>query len=223
MNRIQPTFRAFCAMLGLCMTLSLTANAQTTFYTSSAAFNTAISAEVQFTEDYESQVLDSLIASGDTVNTITYDSFPMGTNGRIDNIYNKFDNQSLALERGGDFTSFFFSGESVTVTFSTPVHAVGVFFNANLTATPDFFINSTVGTATTGGTYDQGTFYFAGITSSTAFNTVTIGSVNVGSAVFNLDNLTIATTFSAVPEPGTVGLLVGAGVVGVCIVARRRK
>ncbi len=217
--------RSALATLGL-LALSLPAGAQTT-YTSSAAFFAALGSAPFTTEGYEGPAVNSLINNGGTLDGLTYSAFPTGTQGRIDNNYNKFDNQSLALQRGTDNTSFFFGGDSFTVTFPTPVKAVAVFFNANHTTNSsngDFFIQTSAGTANTGLAYDQSTFYFAGLISNTAFTTATIGSSSAGPNVFNADNLTYSP--AAVPEASTTvsfGLLLALGLGGVVVAAKRKK
>ncbi len=128
-------------------------------------------------------------------------------NGRIDDTFNRIENASLSAERDGNSGTpdFFFPGDSFSVSFSQAVTAVGIFFNANLTpSTSDLFVQTSVGTATTGGsTYDFGTLFFAGLISDTPFTNATFGSV-IGGSSFNVDNL----TYAPVPEPLT---MLGAG------------
>jgi hypothetical protein len=195
---------------GIVATLALgtPASAQQLF-TSSADFFAALNTPF-VTETFEGFANNTLITPGSTVNGITYDSFPDGTNGRIDNLYNKIGNFSLALERDGELNAFFFDGEGFTVTFPSSVTAVGIFFNANATSNDQgLFIQTPVGTAGTGGptsNYDQSTLFFAGIISDTPFNTVTFGSIAGESSAYNVDNLTFA-PFVAAPEPGAIALL----------------
>jgi PEP-CTERM motif-containing protein len=195
--------------------LAESAFATTINYTSSAAFLSALSGEMVVIETYETQALNSLIPSGSTVDGITYNSFPAATSGRIDNLFNRIGNQSLALERGG-VASFFFPGDSMTVTFPHSVNAVGIFFNVAQSPVGSLGINTAVGTATNGPTYDISTFYFVGLISDTSFTSATIfGNSNIASG-FNVDNLTYAS-----PEPSTL-LLLGFGLVGVAVWVRRR-
>jgi hypothetical protein len=174
-------------------------------YSSSASFFAGLGSRPFTTEGYESFPINSTISSGTTLNGITYSSFPTGTIGRIDDIYNKLGNASLALQRGVDSTSFFFPGESFSVAFAAPVSAIGIFFNANIAPTNSLFIQTAEGTARTGGaTYDTGTLYFAGLISDTTFTTATIGGLLAGST-FNVDNLTLAQATN-VPEPSSLPL-----------------
>ena len=77
-------------------------------------------------------------------------------------------------------------------------------------------------TALSGDTFDSTTFYFVGLTSDTAFTSVTFGSSStiLAASGFNVDNLSYVVA-RAVPEPGSLALaslaLFGAAV------ARRRR
>lgn len=201
---------------GLLLSLASTAAATSVSYTSSAAFLSALGASA-ITETYEGLALNSLIATGSTVDGLTYAAFPAGTSGRIDNLYNRIGNQSLALQRGNDNTSFFFAGDSMTVTFPFAVDAVGIFFNVGQSPVGSLTITTSAGSAGNGPAYDQSTLYFVGLISDTPFASATFaGGLNITSG-FNLDNLTYA---HAVPEPASL-LLLGTGIVG--FVARRRR
>lgn len=208
------------------------ASAGVVLYTSSAAFDAALGAASKVVEDYESYGMNSTFGDGTVLNGIRYDAFPAGTLGRIDDTYNKIDSQSLALDRGSvpQTPDFFFDGDQLSISFTTPVRAFGVVFNANSTPNNnDLTVVTPVGTASTGGAafdpaFDtpgfpgSSTFFFAGLISDTAFSTATIGSgfLPNGSS-FNLDNL----TYSTVPEPGaTLGVL---AVVSAGVVWRARK
>lgn len=216
-----------CALLGF----SRPAAAQTT-YTSSAAFTAALGGAPTTTEGYETPPLNTLISNGTTLDGLTYSGLPVGVQGRIDSIYNKFGGQSLAASRASNTTtSFFFGGDSLTVTFASPVTAVGIFFNANTSTAStngDFFIQTPVGTANTGAAYDQSTFYFAGLISNTAFTTATFGSSTArnGAITFNVDNLTYRISApAAVPEPSPAltFAVAGLGLGGLVLAARRKK
>jgi hypothetical protein len=188
----------FCLMTG-------EVSATTWSFTSSSAFNLALIGRPVTIEGFENYAANFAIPAGTVLNGVRYNSFPGSTLGRIDNNYNHFGTQSLALKRASDPNpnkSFFNPGESLSISFIAPVYAMGIFFNANFTNPGSLGILTTpVGTVTTGGTpYDVGTFYFAGIISDVPFSTVTIGSNSKSSSSYNLDNLTFTHAAAAVPD-----------------------
>jgi hypothetical protein len=208
-------------------------------FTDSAAFFAAIGGGTLTTEGYEGPAVNTLIPGGTMLNGVTY-NFSAPTlggsqgQGRIDNFYAGFGNQSLAIFRTTTSTelafpdppepsdqSFFYPGESVTLTFPNAVNAVGIFFNAvpENTQAGDFFIQTPLGTATNGLNPVTGTgslfptLYFVGlISTSGSFTTATIGGIDTGvNGGFNLDNLTFGSNVSVtgIPEPGTLAVLGG--------------
>ncbi len=103
------------------------------------------------------------------------------------------------------------------------VHAVGTFFNANVTALPGQSIVTPAGTVFTGGSasnYDFSTFFFAGLISDTPFDVATFGAALFSSS-FNVDNLTFGSP-AAVPEPSSV-LLLGTGLAALAGAIWRRR
>jgi hypothetical protein len=209
--------------VGFCLiTGNLSATALT--FTSSAAFNLALGGRPFTIEGWDTYPVNMTIANGTVLNGIRYDAFPGSTLGRIDNNFNHFGTQSLALKRASDPNpnkSFFNPGETLSLSFITPIYAMGIFFNANFTKPGSLGILTTpVGTVTTGGTpYDIGTFYFAGIISDVPFSTVSVGSNSKSSSSYNLDNL-IFTHSPAVPD--RLGFLTPAVVLGaVCALGYR--
>jgi hypothetical protein len=209
--------------LGFCVLVG-EVSATTMSFTSSAAFDLALAGRPVTVEGYDTYTANSTIANGTVLNGVRYDSFPGGTIGRIDNNYNHFGTQSLALKRASDPNpnkSFFNPGDTLSISFLTPVYAMGIFFNANFTKPGSLGILTTpVGSVTTGGTvYDIGTFYFAGLVSDVPFSTVTIGSNSRSSSSYNLDNL----TFTSAPAlPDRLGFVIPALVLGaLCAFASR--
>lgn len=225
----QQRFIPYLVLIVLCvMTGSLVVPGYATSistFTSSAAFLAALGTTPSSTETYEGFLPGTVITTGSTFNGITYDSFPASIlGGLIGNLFSRLDAQSLEAERdglpGSGPPDFFFPGESFSVTFSTPVTAVGIFFNARSDAilTDYVFIHTPVGDVSTGGsTPDIGPLFFAGIISNTPFTTATFGAVSNAPSGFNVDNLIRA---SAVPEPST-WILLTSGLVSLAVLRRR--
>jgi hypothetical protein len=219
---------AFALVIAFCLSATVeVSHAITTAFTHSSDYFSALGlAGVSLvTETYEGLPLNSLIAAGSTVGPFTYSAFPAGVQGRVDNLFNRIGNQSLAASRPGDLSGgFFFPGDNLTVSFS-PATAVGVFFNANPTpGNNDLFIATPAGFVGTGGpasNYDLSTLFFAGLISDAPFTSAVIGSFGAGQgSSFNIDNLSIAP--SAVPEPTTL-LLLGTTMAGLGLARWRRR
>lgn len=208
------------SLLGICLVLALAvnANAATITFTSSAAFFAALGATPYTTETYEGLPAGSTIPAGATVNGITYTAFPAGSSGRIDTIFNSFGAQSLALTGSQDF---FLPGQFIDVSFA-PATAVGVFFNVSLSPPNSLFIQTAVGTAGSGPAYDQSTLYFVGLISDSPFSSARIGSTTDAQSGYNLDNLTLATGATPIPEPASMFLL-GSGLLALRMRARRSR
>lgn len=191
------------------------ASAGTVSYTSSAAFEAATS--VDFTENYGSFSNGQIVTPGFSQDGVTYSGFVLtqgATNLDITNLYNSFSGLSLGADHTslGSSDTYFFGGEGATLTFSAPVFAFGMFFNANLNSGAYGFSTSAGSASTGSGSYDTGTFVFAGIVSTTPFSSISFLSDGTN-AVYNVPEL-LATTAS--PEPSTLasslaGLLLLAG------------
>jgi hypothetical protein len=213
-------------IVGVLLSLATSASATTISYTSSAAFLSALGGSA-ITETYEGLPLNSLIAAGSTVDGITYTSFPSGAEGRIDNLFNRIGNQSLALQRGGGnlaTTGFFFPGDAMSVMFASPVDAVGIFLNVgaksdgSLSPVGSLTVTTTAGSAGNGPSYDISTLYFVGLISDTPFTSATIAGDSTVATGFNVDNLTYAPV--PIPEPMSL-ILVTTGLA--TLAARRRR
>ena len=185
----------------------------TILYTSSADYFSAVAGfNSQIQENFGSGFSDGqLIAPGTTINGITYSNFKGFTNADITSLYGSFTGLSLGADHtanGADQT-FFYGGNSIDVTFSSPVLAVGAFFNVSLNS-GSYVVATSVGTASVDSSaYDIGTFVFAGLISDTPFTTATLTSSDADLGAFNVTEIVAAT---AIPEPA-VFLLVGLGLV----------
>jgi hypothetical protein len=143
-------------------------------FTSSSEF--ALATTGLTVENYGTYSAGTLVPSGSTLGSLSY-RFNTASNlgGVITNLYNSFSGNSLAAKQVvGPLNSsdFFFPSESFTVTFPTPVTAVGVFSNTFLPVTA-FLVTSSGAASTTWTTYDTSTFGFLGFTASTPFTSAT--------------------------------------------------
>jgi hypothetical protein len=132
-------------------------------FTSSSEF--ALATTGLTVENYGTYSAGTLVPSGSTLGSLNY-RFNTASNlgGVITNLYNSFSGNSLAAKQVvGSLSSadFFFPSESFTVTFPTPVTAVGIFSNTFLPVTA-FLVTSSGAASTTWNTYDTSTFGFLG-------------------------------------------------------------
>ena len=202
--------------------LSAPAAATVTTFTSSAAFNAATSGLTA--ETYATGTNGQTIANGGVFDTLIY-NFSTGTNtvatllnGIITNEFNSFSGLSLGGQQSTG-QRFFFGGNSVTVTFPTPVLDVGVFFNVNQNS-GTYTLTSPVGSVSTdSATFDTSTFVFDGIVSTTPFTNVTFASTNINLGSFNIPEIEFGPT-TGIPEPATF-VLFGTALAGLGILARR--
>jgi MYXO-CTERM domain-containing protein len=174
-------------------------------YTSSAAFNAALTGVPTFVEDYATFSAKQEIAPGSTFDGITYASFDLtaGTNGIISSQFNSFSGLSLGANQSNDAAEFFFDADNFVINFA-PTYATGVFYNVNANSGA-FGITTSAGDATTGSAaYDTSTFVFAGLISTTPFTSAEIFSTSGGSgtASYNIPEIVLAP--EQVPEPGSV-------------------
>jgi len=158
-------------------------------FTSSASFFAALGSIPSTTETYETLATGTVILQGATVDSLTYSSFPAGVDGLVNGNFNSIGTHSLTAQRGG-LPSYFFSGDSITVTFPGPVIASGIYFNAVTSVPGSYCLTTAVGAACNGSAYDTSTLYFVGLISSTPFTSVTIKGTGSGSSGYNVDNLT---------------------------------
>jgi hypothetical protein len=206
-------------VVGLAFVLAPVAAGAVTF-TSSSAFDAATSG--LSVEDYSAYTAGTLVPDGSTLGALTYTfntSADLG--GVVTDIYNSFSGNSLAAKQSpGPLTSsdFFLSGEGFTVTFPSPVTAVGIFSNTNLPASAT--LDASAGSAaTTFVVYDTATFGFLGFASSTPFSSVTF--TESGSS-FNIPEIEYGAFTGTVPEPSTWALTL-LGFAGLGFVAHRRR
>ena len=191
-------------------------------FTNSAAFSAAATGIPLTVENYSTGIAGQTIASGGTFHGLSYTftAGPVGTllGGIITNQFNSFSGLSLGGNQSGG-QQFFFGGDSFTVTFPTPINAIGAFFNVNLNS-GNFVLATAAGSATTGSaTYDTSTFVFDGLISTTPFTTATFSSTSTTLGSFNIPEIEFG---AAVPEPSSLALLCAALAAGSTIRRRRR-
>ena len=188
-----------------------------------SAFDAALAGSPTITETYEALALGTLIPSGATVNGITYNSFPIGTaGGLVTSAFNAIGSQSLATDRLESTQDFFFPGESFSVSFTSPIRAVGIYFNVvnSPALNPYLYVNTPVGTATGGGAGDVpdiSSLFFVGLISDVSFGAATFGATLDAPSGYNVDNLIRA----SIPEPATL-MLLGLGLAGLGFSRRKR-
>lgn len=205
-------------------------------YTSRSSFNAAISGMSGATTANFDGDLTGDIAQGGTADGITFTYNIDGGPGSLA-IVNLFDTTSGTNYLGSDdpTTGALFPGDSVTMTFSSPVNALGFFIiSAGPYSDGDFTLTSSTATATNSSTLettlpDGGQVIFLGITSTADFNSATI---SLGSSAFELGNIDDITTAegssnygggggnTSVPEPSSWALL--ALGLAICALGARR-
>jgi len=208
--------------------LTTPAGATVMTFTSSAAFTAAAAGIPLTVENYSTGVAGETIANGGTFDGLTYTfaAGPSGTllGGIITNQFNSFSGLSLGGSQSGG-QQFFFGGDSVTVTFPSPINAIGAFFNVNMNS-GNYVLAISAGSVSTGSaTYDTPlplTFVFDGLISTTPFTSATFSSTNTSLGSFNIPEIQFGAAAPAVPEPSSLTLLCTALAAGSAMWWRRR-
>jgi hypothetical protein len=191
--------------------LGTPALASVTTFSSSTDFAAATSGLTLSAENYGSYSAGQTIANGASLGGLTY-TFTPGpagtlTGGIVTDEFNSFTGLSL----GGDQSSgqeYFFGGDSVTITFAHPVTAVGAFFNVNQDS-GSYDLSTSVGDLSVGSaSYDMSTFVFAGLVSTTPFDSITLSSTDPAIGVFNIPEIAFASVAGGAPEPATWALAI---------------
>jgi hypothetical protein len=193
--------------------------ASATTFTSSAAFAAATTGLT--VENYGSYSAGTLVPEASTLGALTYSfSTASGLGGIITNDYNALSGSGTSLaakQVAGPLSTsdFFFPNESFTVTFASPVTAVGIFSNTSLPVSETLTTSSGSAAIIASNTYDTPTFEFLGFQSTTPFTSATF----TGSLSFNIAEIEFQV---GVPEPST-WLMMILGFAGVGFMAYRRR
>jgi PEP-CTERM motif len=187
-------------------------------FTTAGDFNTAISGMSNITTtNFDSNSVGNLPSGG--INGITFSYTPSMGTAQLQ-IVNLFDTTSPSNYLGSDDpgTGAFFDGDTVTMSFASPVTALGMYivFGPGPFGSDDFTLSSTPASASNSGVLettleDGGQVLFLGITSSTPFSSATINLNSQNGELWNLDDITTAQGATApTPEPATLALVGGA-------------
>lgn len=183
-------------------------------YTSSTAFEAALTGTPTLVENYGTFTAGDLILPGSTFDGITYTNFNLGASstqdGIVSNQFNSFSGLSLGGNQNNGAAQFFFDGNSFDISFAS-TFAIGVFFNVNANSGTYGIVTPVGGASTGSASYDTSTFVFAGLISTTPFTSAEISSTSGGNgtASYNIPEMILA---SAVPEPAAIALTaLGAG------------
>jgi hypothetical protein len=195
-------------------------------FTSSASFSTAIAGMSSIaTANFDSDPTGN-ISQGAIVDGIKFNYNINAGKGSLA-IVNMFDTTSPKNYLGSDdpTTGALFGGDSITMTFTSPVNALGLFIIGGPYTAGDFTLAG--GTATAVSTSvlestlgDGGQVIFLGITSTTSFSSAMLSLDKSAGELWNVDDITTAAGgggTTTVPEPSTLALMA----VGLAVCARR--
>jgi hypothetical protein len=178
-------------------------------YTSSAAFQAALTGAPTLVENYGTFTAGDLILPGSTFHSITYTNFNLGASstqdGIVSNQFNSFSGLSLGANQSNGAAQFFFDGNSFDISFAS-TFAIGVFFNVNANSGTYGIVTPVGGASTGSASYDTSTFVFAGLISTTPFTSAEISSNSGGNgtASYNIPEMILAP--ASVPEPAAIAL-----------------
>ncbi|MFY9803685.1 MAG: PEP-CTERM sorting domain-containing protein [Candidatus Acidiferrales bacterium] len=189
-------------------------------YSTSASFNSAISGMSGITTATFDSDTPGLIAEGGTVDGITF-NYTIDGGAESLAITNLFDTTSGTNYLGSNDpgTGALFPGDSVTMTFASPVNALGFFIIGGPYSDGDFTLTSSTASATSSSMPEEtlgdgGLVIFLGISSTTSFSSATITLDPSAGELWNIDDITTAGGTSnsggggsTMPEPGTWALL----------------
>jgi hypothetical protein len=183
-------------------------------FTSSASFFAAISGLTTTTANFDSDTVGN-IAQGGTVDGI---QFTYTVDGGAENlaVQNLFDTTSGTNYLGSNDpgTGALFPGDTFTMSFSTPINAVGFFIIGGPYTAGDFTLSSSTAMGTNSDVLEEtlgdgGQVIFLGIASNSDFSSATITLDPSAGELWNVDDITTAAGSIGTPrpEPDTFSLL----------------
>ena len=235
---MQRIFKLAVLMIALAGLMAVPSFANTVTYTTLASFQGATSGGVTATFDSYAGPFPGVINNGDVVDGITFSSSIGGGNQFA--IQTGFVTTSGANDLGTTdaTTQSLFGSDSFTMTFSSPITALGLYIIGGNPFDPGTFkLDIGSGFALSSGAPDSAqpldgfsVAYFLGITSDTPFSSATLSAAIIAAdgsgPLWNVDDITTATANGnippppQVPEPGTMVLMAsGLG----ALVSRLRK
>ena len=202
-------------------------------YTTSASFNAAISGMSNVTTaNFDSDTVGN-IAQGQIVDGITFNYNIDGGTGSLAIVssLDYFDTTSPPNYLGSNdpTTAALFPGDSITMSFASPINALGLYIIGGPYSPGDFTLTSSTATALSSNVLEEtlgdgGQVIFLGITSSSSFSSATLSLNSSAGELWNVDDITTAQgspSTQPVPEPGTLGLLLSGLAAAACLLLRK--
>jgi len=213
--------RYLLAFVGVLCALS-TANAAVTGYTDRASFTAALGGAPTTTINFDGVAAGAVIPNGGTFDGVGFDFSDLAYDLIVlDGLDTTSPPNFLGVDDGSPYGPFL-GGDTVTLTFPTPVFAVGVSFlapgglygGAFHVVTPEGTADSGASPTFTFGSGDEE--WFVGLIADTPFATADFTSDDDIIVSNNLDDI----TYAAIPEPVSAALVVS-GVAGIFAYRRR--
>jgi hypothetical protein len=186
-------------------------------FTDNASFQAAIAGFTSNTANFDDIAANTIIPQGGTADGITFNYSVVGGTGNL-MVSSLFDTTSFPNYLGSDDggTNAFFPGDSITMSFASPINALGMYIIlSGAPAADDFTLSAGSATASSSAVIQQvlpdfGQVLFLGLTDTTGFSSATISLNGNAGEIWNLDDVvsaTAPTSTTPTPEPGTLLLL----------------